>query len=216
MKSLCKMRLGSALSIFGSLSQRPRPDLINIQACSRGFSVANPPDTTHRLPPRYRTPRTSCPSPIPRPGPAPPPPQPGRAAGIRQSPSHLPAEKISGEQKLSTGPGAWQDAGLALSTTNNEACKLFDATLIQYTTWTNDKAMGGVEGCLSRLNTADPNFVMGHVLSNGLELIGTGRSPLTDKELDSAVKKMANLSKSQPLTEREQLHVDAVETFAKG
>ncbi|XP_075458837.1 tetratricopeptide repeat protein 38 isoform X2 [Ascaphus truei] len=76
--------------------------------------------------------------------------------------------------------------------------------------------MGGVEGCLSRLNAADPNFVMGHVLSNGLELIGTGRSPLIDKELDSAVKKMANLSKSQPLTEREQLHVDAVETFAKG
>ncbi|XP_053318757.1 tetratricopeptide repeat protein 38 [Spea bombifrons] len=111
---------------------------------------------------------------------------------------------------------AWEDAGLSLSTTSNEACKLFDASLTQYTTWTNDPSLGGIDGCLSRIKAADPNFVMGHVLSTGLELVGTGRSPLIDKDLAGAIKTMTDLSNSQPLTEREKLHVTAVETFAKG
>lgn len=37
-----------------------------------------------------------------------------------------------------------------------------------------------------------------------------------DKELDLAVKTMVEISRTQPLTRREQLHVSAVETFAKG
>uniref|UniRef100_A0A803XPV4 Uncharacterized protein n=1 Tax=Meleagris gallopavo TaxID=9103 RepID=A0A803XPV4_MELGA len=53
---------------------------------------------------------------------------------------------------------AWQDAGLGLSTTSNEACKLFDAALSQYATWRNDENLGGIEGCLSKLKAADPNF----------------------------------------------------------
>ncbi|XP_075066433.1 tetratricopeptide repeat protein 38 [Mixophyes fleayi] len=111
---------------------------------------------------------------------------------------------------------AWQDAGMTLSTTSNEACKLFDATMFQYVTRTNDKTLGGIEGCLSKIKAVDPNFVMGHVISNGLELIGTGRSPFIDKELENDLKIMSDLSKTQPLTERELLHVAAVETFAKG
>ncbi|XP_073423794.1 tetratricopeptide repeat protein 38 isoform X1 [Dendrobates tinctorius] len=111
---------------------------------------------------------------------------------------------------------AWQDAGMTLSTTSNEACKLFDATLYQYVTWTNDKTMGGIEGCLQKMKAADPNFVMGHVISNGLDLIGTGRSPLLDKEFERDLKVMSDLAKTQPLTEREKLHVAALETFAKG
>ncbi|NXO30363.1 TTC38 protein, partial [Cisticola juncidis] len=111
---------------------------------------------------------------------------------------------------------AWQDAGLALSTTSNEACKLFDAVLTQYATWTNNESLGGIDGCLSKLKAADPNFTMGHVLANGLELIGTGRTVRLDKELDSAVTAMVALSKSQPLTERERLHVSALDVFARG
>lgn len=57
---------------------------------------------------------------------------------------------------------------------------------------------------------------MGHALSNGLVLIGTGSSVKLDKELDQAVKNMVALSRTQPLTQREQLHVSAVEMFAKG
>ncbi|XP_076412623.1 tetratricopeptide repeat protein 38-like [Peromyscus maniculatus bairdii] len=111
---------------------------------------------------------------------------------------------------------AWKDAGLPLSTTSNEACKLFDATLTQFIKWTNDKSLGGIEGCLSKLKAADPTFAMGHAISNGLVLIGTGSSVKLDKDLDRAVKTMVEISKTQTLTSREQLHVSAVETFAKG
>ncbi|XP_037770189.1 tetratricopeptide repeat protein 38 isoform X1 [Chelonia mydas] len=111
---------------------------------------------------------------------------------------------------------AWQDAGLVLSTTSNEACKMFDASLTQYVTWTNDKSLGGIEGSLSKLHAADPTFTMGHVIANGLVLIGTGSSVRLDKELDSAMKKMMALSESQPLTEREKLHVSALDMFATG
>ncbi|XP_028346525.1 tetratricopeptide repeat protein 38 isoform X3 [Physeter macrocephalus] len=111
---------------------------------------------------------------------------------------------------------AWKDAGLPLSTPSNEACRLFDATLTQYVKWTNDQSLGGIEGCLSKLKAADPTFALGHAIANGLILIGTGRSVRLDKELDLAVKTMVEISKAQPLTQRERLHVSAVETFAKG
>nr|XP_008532263.1 PREDICTED: tetratricopeptide repeat protein 38 isoform X2 [Equus przewalskii] len=111
---------------------------------------------------------------------------------------------------------AWNDAGLSLSTSSNEACRLFDAVLTQYVKWTNDKSLGGIEGCLSKLKAADPTFAMGHAISNGLLLVGTGSSVRLDKELDLAVKTMVEIAKTQPLTQREQLHVSAVETFAKG
>lgn len=111
---------------------------------------------------------------------------------------------------------AWQDAGLPLSTTSNEACKLYDAFLTQWISWTNDASLGGIEGCQSRLKAADPDFVMGHVIINGLELIGTGRSVVLDKDLAASIKRMAELSKTQEVTERERLHVRALEMFAKG
>lgn len=30
--------------------------------------------------------------------------------------------------------------------------------LFQYATWTNNESLGGIEGCLSKLKAADPNF----------------------------------------------------------
>ncbi|XP_044535215.1 tetratricopeptide repeat protein 38 [Gracilinanus agilis] len=111
---------------------------------------------------------------------------------------------------------AWKDEGLSLSTTSNEACKLFDASLTQYVTWTNDKSLGGLEGCFSKLKAADPTFVMGHVISNGLALIGTGTSVLLNQDLRISMETMMELSRKQNLTDREQLHVSAVDMFAKG
>lgn len=75
----------------------------------------------------------------------------------------------------------------------------------------------GAEG--SAVSSADAVLfpaAMGHVIANGLELIGTGRTVRLDKELDSAVRAMVALSKSQPLTERERLHVSALDVFARG
>lgn len=111
---------------------------------------------------------------------------------------------------------AWQDVGLPLSTTSNEACKMYDAVLTQLLSWCNDQSLGGIEGCISQLQAADPDFVMGQVIVNGIELIGTARSVSLDKELDAAMKRMIDLSKTQVISERELLHVQALDMFAKG
>ncbi|XP_054998088.1 tetratricopeptide repeat protein 38 isoform X2 [Sorex araneus] len=86
----------------------------------------------------------------------------------------------------------------------------------QYVKWTNDKSLGGIEGCLSGLKAADPNFAMGHAIATGLVLIGTGSSVRLDRELALAVQAMVDTARGQALTPRERLHVSAVESFAKG
>lgn len=111
---------------------------------------------------------------------------------------------------------AWWAEGLPLSTSSNEACKLYDAILTQYVKWRNDETLGGFEGCMSALQAADPNFVMGHVMSTGLELVGTASSPRLNERLASAVRRTVELAKSQEITSRERLHVKAIELFSQG
>uniref|UniRef100_A0A3P9GYR3 Tetratricopeptide repeat protein 38 n=1 Tax=Oryzias latipes TaxID=8090 RepID=A0A3P9GYR3_ORYLA len=111
---------------------------------------------------------------------------------------------------------AWKAEGLPLSTSSNEACKLFDATLTQYVKWTNDETLGGIEGCMSAMKTADPNFVMGHVISTGLELVSTTSSPRLDERLAAAVRRTVELANAQDVSPREKLHATAVELFSQG
>lgn len=60
--------------------------------------------------------------------------------------------------------------------------------------------------------------VMGHVVSNGLELLGTGRNARLDASLASDVTRMVELGEKQAnqLTSREMKHVAAVDLWAKG
>ena len=58
--------------------------------------------------------------------------------------------------------------------------------------------------------------VMGHVLSNGLELMGTGRSPLLDAEFKASLDKLSDLSASSKINAREKLHVEAVLEWSEG
>lgn len=111
---------------------------------------------------------------------------------------------------------AWRAEGLPLTTTSNEACKLYDATLTQYVTWRSDETVGGFEGGISAMQAADPNFVMGHVISTGLELAGTGSSVRLNKQLASDVKRTVELANSQDISARERLHVRAMELFSQG
>ncbi|XP_019896126.2 tetratricopeptide repeat protein 38 isoform X4 [Esox lucius] len=112
---------------------------------------------------------------------------------------------------------AWRAEGLPLTTSSNEACKIYDAILTQYVTWRNDESLGGIEGCISTVKSADPDFVMGHVISTGLELVGTGSSVRLNERLASAVKRTVELAQSQEdITPRERLHVRAIEHFSKG
>lgn len=81
--------------------------------------------------------------------------------------------------------------------------------------------MASLSGCGSGLGLSDQLFsnlmsAMGLAISNGLVLVGTGTSVALDKDLALAVKTMVELSQTQTLTPREQLHVSAVEMFAKG
>uniref|UniRef100_A0A8C3A2V7 Tetratricopeptide repeat domain 38 n=1 Tax=Cyclopterus lumpus TaxID=8103 RepID=A0A8C3A2V7_CYCLU len=110
---------------------------------------------------------------------------------------------------------AWIAEGLPLSTSSNEACKLYDAILTQYVKWRNDETVGGFEGCFSAIQAADPNFVMGHVITTGLELMSTASSPRLNESLASAVRRTVELATSQVLSPRERLHVKAIERFTK-
>lgn len=58
--------------------------------------------------------------------------------------------------------------------------------------------------------------VMGHVISTGLELVGTASSTRLNERLASAVKRTVELANSQEITPRERLHVKAMELFSKG
>ncbi|KAM7414183.1 hypothetical protein PAMA_019142 [Pampus argenteus] len=111
---------------------------------------------------------------------------------------------------------AWRAEGLPLSTSSNEACKLYDAILTQYVKWRNDETLGGFEGCISAIKAADPNFVMGHVIATGLELVGTASSTRLNERLASDVRKAVELANSQDITPRERLHVKAMELFSRG
>lgn len=58
--------------------------------------------------------------------------------------------------------------------------------------------------------------VMGHVISTGLELVGTASSIRLNERLASAVRRTVELANSQDVTPRERLHVKAMELFAHG
>ncbi|XP_005104787.1 tetratricopeptide repeat protein 38 [Aplysia californica] len=112
----------------------------------------------------------------------------------------------------------WKDQGLPLSTASNEACKLYDAILTQYAGWYDEESFGGMEGTLEKLKAADPDFVMGQVVANGLELLGTGRNTKLDAALRDDVSRMVELAQNtgKDISARERKHVDALDIWAKG
>lgn len=57
---------------------------------------------------------------------------------------------------------------------------------------------------------------MGHVISTGLELVGTTTSPRLSERLSSAVRKTVELAQGQELTPRERIHVKAMQLFSQG
>lgn len=111
---------------------------------------------------------------------------------------------------------AWEALKLPLSTPSDEACKMFDATVTQYVGWYDDDSVGGIEGSISKMMSADPSFIMGHVLKNGLELLGTGRNPQLDTELKADIDSMLTLSEQPMVTDWEKKHVQAMHQWSKG
>ena len=109
---------------------------------------------------------------------------------------------------------AWRDSGLSMSTTSNDAAKLFDDVLTQYITWT--ESPDGMENTVVKLLEADSEFMMGQALSIGLELMGTGRPVHLDKDFSNQIDKFERDILKASLTPREKSHCQSVLYFSKG
>lgn len=57
---------------------------------------------------------------------------------------------------------------------------------------------------------------MGHVIKNGLDALGTGRSYYLDKDFQAEVQTMMDLGKSPSTLSREKKHINAVKLWAQG
>ena len=58
---------------------------------------------------------------------------------------------------------------------------------------------------------------MGHVIKNGLDLIGTGRNTRLDKEFQADIEKTLKLAETQSgLSPSERKHARALKLFADG
>lgn len=66
------------------------------------------------------------------------------------------------------------------------------------------------------LNILFISLVMGHVIKNGLDTLGTGRSYYLDKDFQSEVQTMMDLGKSPSTLPREKKHINAVKLWAQG
>lgn len=112
----------------------------------------------------------------------------------------------------------WKHEGLLLSTSSNETAKLYDAAITQYVGWYDDHSFGGLDGTLEKLIESDQDFVMGHVVNNAIQLIGTGKTARLDDELRDSLDRCYKMADStgRSLCKREQQHVKALKFLADG
>ncbi|XP_050392408.1 tetratricopeptide repeat protein 38 isoform X1 [Patella vulgata] len=110
----------------------------------------------------------------------------------------------------------WRDEKLPLTTTSDEAAKMFDAVVTQYVGWYDDVSVGGIDEAVNKMITADPQFVMGNVVKNGLDLLGTGKTVNLDPEFKLDIEKLNKLCEARNITNREKQHVEAIKQFANG
>lgn len=108
----------------------------------------------------------------------------------------------------------WEYEKLPMSTTNNDAAKLYDSAITQYVTWSENPTYGGIEGTVKKMLECDPGFTMGSVLSIGLDLMGTASTIRLNNELESDVLKLESSIDTKLMNSREKLHCRAVSYFA--
>jgi hypothetical protein len=110
---------------------------------------------------------------------------------------------------------AWRAHGLTFDTSSNEACKLYDAALTQYVGWYDIDQMNGLDGTVKSIIKADPDFLMGHVVDVGLQLVNC---PENFKAYEVELRNLNLLKekKQESLTKRELLHVEALNILACG
>ena len=112
---------------------------------------------------------------------------------------------------------AWRNEGLSMNTTSNEASKLFDVCLSQLVGWRELDEFNGLESSLNAMFEADSNFILGHVLKHGTDLIGSSGCYTSDYCANS-LKNLNSLSSklSKSMNSREKLHVEAINHLLNG
>jgi hypothetical protein len=111
----------------------------------------------------------------------------------------------------------WRDENLAMNTSSNEACKLYDVCLSQLVGFYNNKEMGGLGNSIMELGKADDDFIMGHCLRAGASLLGSSdslNSASFKPYIQSLKEKCARLHST--LSRRETTHIKALELCYKG
>ena len=114
---------------------------------------------------------------------------------------------------------AWRHEKLPISTTSNEAAKLYDASVSQLVGWYENPQYNGLASTLKTMLEADPYFVLGKCLKLGIELLGSNEllvNSESHKRVDDFVRHAADLMSNSQLTQREYMHVKAVEQIQKG
>ncbi|XP_057294517.1 tetratricopeptide repeat protein 38-like [Hydractinia symbiolongicarpus] len=103
----------------------------------------------------------------------------------------------------------WMDEGLGMSTTSNEAVKLYDHALHQLMSHTPDLETGGIMGAIEKMLCADAEFAMGKVLKAGFQCMSAGsRLDPKVKEIGKDMNRMVH--ENSTLNDREKLHCAAI------
>jgi len=110
---------------------------------------------------------------------------------------------------------AWASAGLALSTGNDEAAKMFDAALTQFIGYYEDRETEGLGGAIQQCLQADEDCVMGHVMGNIYEYLTMACGAFDDPS-KAHVGEMSIKAQDPRTTERERKHALAVQQLADG
>ncbi|XP_031563231.1 tetratricopeptide repeat protein 38-like [Actinia tenebrosa] len=111
---------------------------------------------------------------------------------------------------------AWKKEGLIFSTPSNEAAKLYDGALTQIVQYYTDESLGGLDNTIQNIIKADPNFVMGYVLKNGMKLMSTYSDVDTNPELKQGIDHMMSIVAKGNITEREKRHALAFKEWSEG
>ncbi len=110
---------------------------------------------------------------------------------------------------------AWRKENLPMSSTSNEACKLFDVVLSQIVGLYENKQFNGLVESLNSLVNADSQFVLGNCLKLGIELLGSNALLNNQKFYEENFVLNTDAS-SFLITEREKLHVKAIQKLYRG
>ena len=89
--------------------------------------------------------------------------------------------------------------GLYLSTASNEAAKLFDSAITQIALHDEDPIDGNIMQTLTKMNSADPDFVMGKTMSFAFQLFEC--SPRKNTKLLYDVNNFVDKSRNKKITD---------------